>query len=280
MAVHHWIRWRTQYPRDSKLRRLQGKSGRANQFTTRAQKAVAIMLKSKRGISRAGPTLACKSVQDWLLPRCNGYHGMHVSRTPTWGDVQHHVDALASYGLLGLEETAHEDVQVAGNEDQSVEANLSNSAQRLVAPLLQLGMPDKFIQQIQADFQEVGGIVAKMMPTAEKLILKLEIMGEGICSRWHRDNYAARAIITYNGRGTEMLRHDDVDFWELDNCGNNLHIVRDGAQIFSVGAGDVLFMKGLTFPGNVNGLVHKSPDKRYHRDGNLMNRLVLKVDVP
>merc|ERR1719223_2530477 len=127
-----------------------------------------MLLKSKRGISRAGPTLACNSVQDWLLPHC---------------------------------------------------------------------------------------------------------------SKCHQDNYVARALVSYNGCGTEMLRHENVNFWELENCGNNAHIVRDSSEVLSAGTGDILFMKGLKFPADVNGLVHKSPDKRYHADGKIMNRLVLKVDV-
>jgi len=240
------------------------------------------VLKAKKRIPRAGPTLANNCVQDWLLPHCTKYHGMHVPRTPTWGEVQHHVDSLASCGKPGSKWAVHEDVQVANSEDpnQSLESNLSKSARQLIAPLLNSGIPECLIQQIQTDAQEVGATVAKMLPTAEKIVVKLEIMGEGICSRWHRDYYVARAIITYNGRGTEMLKHDNVNFWELENRGNNARIVRDSSKVFSAGTGDILFMKGLKFPGDVNGLVHKSPDKRYCADGKIMNRLILKVDVP
>jgi len=283
MTVHRWMRWRRQTPlENNKPRGLPGKYGGANRIITKKRSAVPIVVKPKRRIFRAGPTLTCDSVQSWLLLHCTKYHGMHVSRTPTWGDVQHHIDSLALCGALGSTEATDEDVQVVNNEDpnESLESNLSKSAQRLVAPLLNLGLPECLIQQIQTDAQEVGATVAKMLPTTERLILKVEIMGEGICSRWHRDNYVARAIITYNGRGTEMLRHDNVNFWELENCGNNAHIVRDSSEVFAAGTGDILFIKGLKFPGEVNGLVHKSPDKRYHADGKIMNRLVLKVDVP
>jgi len=172
-------------------------------------------------------------------------------------------------------------VQVANtaSNNQLLATSLSKSAETLVAPLLNLGMPGCLIEQIREDAQEVGATVAKMLPTAQRLTMKLEVMGEANCSKWHRDNYVARAIITYNGRGTEMLRHDNVNFWELEHCGNNAHIVRDNSQVFSAGTGDILFMKGLTFPGDVSGLVHKSPDKCYHADGKIMNRLILKVDV-
>merc|ERR1712217_749202 len=141
-------------------------------------------------------------------------------------------------------------------------------------------LPKQAVQQIQADIEEIGMVVAKMIPTAEKLIVKLEIMGENCCSRWHRDNYSARAIISYNGCGTEYALHENVNFWELENCGNNECILHDKSQVFSVEAADVLFMKGLRFPRGVSGLVHKSPEKRYHADGAVMNRLLLKIDVP
>jgi len=238
-------------------------------------------LNGKGGISRVGPTLACNSVQRWLLPHCTQYHGMHVARTPTWGDVQHQVDSLARCGALGSRESVREDVQIVNSEDpnQLLDSNLTRSAQQLVAPLLKFGMPECFIQQIQTDAQELGATLAKLLPTAEKLILKLEIMGESICTKWHRDGCVARAIITYNGCGTEMLRHDNVNFCVLEKRGNNAQIVRNSSEVFSAGTGDILFIKGLTFPG-VNGLVHKSPDKRYHADGRIMNRLLLKVDVP
>lgn len=35
------------------------------------------------------------------------------------------------------------------------------------------------------------------------VVRKLELMGEDVCQRWHRDFYCGRAIITYNLRGTE-----------------------------------------------------------------------------
>jgi len=280
------------------------KYGRANQTTTRAQSTLAIMSKTKRGISgagpalacrsvkdwllprrsRAGPTLACRSVKDWLLPCCNMYHGMHVPRALTWWDVQRHVDLLASSGTLSLDGSGHEDVQVTrngdGHEHPMLESNLAEGARQLVAALLNEGMPTYLTQQIQTDAQVVGAILAKMFPTIERLSLKLEIFGEASSDRWHIDNNVARALITYNGRGTEMLRHDNVNFWELKNGGTNARIVRDSSEVFSVGAGDILFMKGSQFPGDVFGLVHKSPERRYHADGRIMNRLVLKVDVP
>mmetsp|Transcript_51449 Transcript_51449/g.161715 ORF Transcript_51449/g.161715 Transcript_51449/m.161715 type:complete len:123 (+) Transcript_51449:567-935(+) len=119
-----------------------------------------------------------------------------------------------------------------------------------------------------------------MLPTAEAVIVKLEVMRANCCPRWHQDQYVSRAIVSYNCCGTEYAHHDNVDFWELMHCGNNDCIIRDRSQVSSVDVGDMLLMKGTLFPGAANGLVHRSPDRRYHADGSIKTRLCLKIDVP
>ena len=79
--------------------------------------------------------------------------------------------------------------------------------------------------------------------------------------------------------GTQFTSDENVDFWEMKNCGNNDCIIRDQTQTCAVNVGDILFMKGATFPAGAKGLVHKSPTVRYHEDGRVVNRLVLKMDV-
>jgi len=109
--------------------------------------------------------------------------------------------------------------------------------------------------------------------------MKLELVGANCCTRWHQDQLVSRAIVSYNCRGTEYVHHDGVDFWELKHCGNNDCIIRDRSQVSSVDVGDMLLMKGALFPGDANGLVHRSPDRRYHADGSVKTRLCLKIDV-
>ena len=68
---------------------------------------------------------------------------------------------------------------------------------------------------------------------------------------------------------------------ELRNCGNNACIIGDVDKIYSAGVGDFFFIKGLQYPHEERrGLVHKSPEKAYHPDGRVVNRLLLKVDLP
>jgi hypothetical protein len=75
------------------------------------------------------------------------------------------------------------------------------------------------------------------------------------------------------------MADSNVDFWELENCGNNDCIIRDKSQVYHANVGDFVMIKGSRFPGNAKGLVHKSPEVKYHANGEVQARLVLKVDI-
>lgn len=71
------------------------------------------------------------------------------------------------------------------------------------------------------------------------------------------------------------------------HCGKCEKCIHDATQTASVAVGDLLLIKGTRFPGVAdnglagvaNALVHKSPEKRFDAAGEIINRLVLKVDV-
>lgn len=225
--------------------------------------------------------LQCARVQDWLQPVCTHYSGLRVPREQASEDIQHDVDALARSGVLGPHEKIEESIpESVLQSDSRLAAELSEVAQRVLDVLSGSDLPESMRQQIQRDIEEVGSAVAKMCPSATELTVSLQTMGEMVCPRWHQDIYIGRAIICYNGSGTNYVNNDNVNFGELENCSNNEHIVSDPSQALSVNTADILFMKGNRFPGAARGLVHKSPDKRYHADGAIMNRLCLKVDLP
>lgn len=231
--------------------------------------------------SRPGTVLVCSSVEEWLMDQCDGYRCMRVPRPLAWGDVQYHADLIANSPFVGIEKCLGEErvmLAPAGSEWQFA-TDLSARARRFVERVPRPGLPQHLLRQIQLDIEEVGSVLARMLPNAEELMMKLELFGENGCSRWHQDNYVCRAIITYNGPGTDFVEHRNVNFWELENCGNNDHILLDKSQVLAVNAADVFLIKGKLFPGAVNGIVHKSPEKRYHADGTSMHRLCLKLDV-
>ena len=121
--------------------------------------------------------------------------------------------------------------------------------------------------------------MGSLLPSARTIDIKLEIFGETSCIRWHQDSYVSRAIVSYTGQaGTEYTSAENVDFWELENGGDN--IIKDESKVCAVATGDFFLMKGKSYPQGANGIVHKSPENCYHEDGRVVNRLILKVDVP
>ena len=66
----------------------------------------------------------------------------------------------------------------------------------------------------------------------------------------------------------------------LSPWGNNDCIIRDPSKVRQVNVGDIFFIKGRSFPTGERGLIHKSPPAQTYPDGGVMNRLVLKVDIP
>lgn len=159
---------------------------------------------------------------------------------------------------------------------------LSERLQASVAALLdEAALPEKLAEQIRDDACNIGVFVGRMCSFARTLDVKLEVFGENSCRRWHQDHYAGRAIVSYTGEvGTAFSADDNIDFEALRGGGDNNAIIRCGDGIEHVDVGDILFIKGVKFPQGAAGLVHKSPEPRYHGDGRVIHRLLLKIDVP
>ena len=189
------------------------------------------------------PLFEARKLEDWLQPESFQYKGMLVSREPTWKDCQDVVDRAANRGDFGEDD----DIKVKG---VSAQEDLVAVADKL---LVKVKLPEDVREAIRCDVLEVGATVRSLCPWSDSLDFKLEVIGENSCTRWHRDNYCARAIVTYNSGGTahpkplesqsvrERLNHPksqhqnpitnacsggteytadaNVDFWELENCG-------------------------------------------------------------
>lgn len=102
------------------------------------------------------------------------------------------------------------------------------------------------------------------------------------CRKYHVDWVRLRLIVTYCGVGTEWVRSADVNRAALtkDWCSLsqiNREIVPDAQAVHRAGAGDVLVLKGETFPGNAgNGAVHRSPPIALQGRARLVFKLTLK----
>lgn len=218
------------------------------------------------------PLFETDTVDAWRQHELHTDHnGLLVKRpfSGMWDAIQPAIDGACEWIGFGLTEEVH-----LGSE------NLSADIQAAVNKLLtKAALPTPISEQIRSDALSVGHTVSSLCASSRLIEIKLEIFGESICSRWHRDNYVGRAIVSYTGaRGTEYTGDSNVNFWEMEHCGNNECIILDKGRIESVEVGDILFMKGSAYKG-AKPLVHKSPQPSYHVDGRVLNRLILKVDV-
>lgn len=228
-----------------------------------------------------GPGLICKDLNDWLLPESCAYNAMLIQRPLDPAEFQRHVDIVAASYKFGDDQSLQEHIQFPeGVTKECLSRELPEKAGRLAALAVEYGLPEDLGRRIQEDLQQIGMVVAQLAPASKKMSLKLDIMGENSCSKWHRDYYVGRAIVTYNSVGTEFVADDNCNMEHMGHGCDDL--LRDKSQIFAADVGDILFMKGKNFPSTPNGLVHRSPPIRWHAGTSpklVMNRLLVKVDV-
>jgi len=101
-----------------------------------------------------------------------------------------------------------------------------------------------------------------------------------MCPRFHTDRVTLRLVATYLGPGTEVLAEQDVDRSWLGHAAKGRAdelsgLMRPGAQIVRAAAGDVVLLKGDSWPGNAGrGAIHRSPAQSANEA-----RLVLTLDA-
>ena len=233
----------------------------------------------KMGPVDHGAEFASDKLEGWLVPQSQNHNCLRAKR-PFNGCYDNYAkivdDALAN---------RFEDLRV-NVQFPAAPRGRSISVQDMEAVLNEpldgmckkAALPDDITQQIRSDAIHLSTTVSALCPTATKFTIRLQIFGENCCSRFHQDQYVGRGIVSYTGNiGTEFVDDKHVDFWELENCGNNTCVVKDKHNIHHAEVGDFLFIKGTMFPYGSKGLVHKAPEKVYHPDGRIVNRLVLKV---
>jgi hypothetical protein len=211
---------------------------------------------------------------DFLQPKSKAYRALLVHRPRKRWDIQREVDQLAKSGRFNEDDESGRQVVEASlgsqTRGQHFALDLSKKAHRLASLAVQAGLPEDLGSEIEQDFKQIGTVLMKLVPTFKEVSLTLNIVGENSCSRWHRDHYVGRGVVTYNSCGTQYVDHrGDL------GAGISPH----QSKILSANAGDVLFMKGTLFPTTPNALVHRSPPVLWHEDGTVVNRLLLKVDL-
>jgi len=215
----------------------------------------------------------CSSIDEWLNPEADNYQGLCVSRPMDPLRWQPVADELSMQMPDSMEDRIHtETIDLTASEDL-LQQRFEDAATQIA-----MCLPEELAEIVHKDAKALAETTKKLVPQAQELVMKLELFGPRVCGRWHTDHYVCRSIATYNLRATEYTADSNVNMYELNNCGNNDHIIRDKSQIRSINVGDILLIKGLNFPGKARSLVHKSPQVSY-ADGKVQGRIVLKVDV-
>ncbi len=92
---------------------------------------------------------------------------------------------------------------------------------------------------------------------ARSVGLRLRVLDQAMCPRFHVDQVAVRLITSYAGVGSEWLREGAMARGRL---GDPAAEPRDSALIECAAAGQVLLAKGEKWSGNLGGgLIHRSP---------------------
>ena len=221
------------------------------------------------------------SLDDWLQPQSFEHSGLLVKRPRHWNAQMHEIDQVASSGIFGKGgDSERMSRSIANGTTEQLLGRIDAAIEDLLDNRELVKLPHSLRQQIHEDARSIGSVVRALCPSSPTIEVKLEMIGENACKRWHQDHYIGRALVSYSGvMGTQYTDDSNVDFWELQNCGNNKCIIRDTDAVRSVEVGDILFIKGKSFPKGASALVHKAAELHYHEDGRIVNRLALKVDV-
>lgn len=95
--------------------------------------------------------------------------------------------------------------------------------------------------------------------------LRLTILDQAMCPRFHVDSVPCRLVTTYQGPASQWLPHQAADRTKLGKGNKGLPDEHSGiyqnlTDICQLNTGDVALFKGERWEGNKNaGLVHRSP---------------------
>ncbi len=109
--------------------------------------------------------------------------------------------------------------------------------------------------------------------------LRLSLINETMCPRFHTDHLACRLVTTYHGQGSEWLQEENVDRSKLGTGAKGLPdhlsgIYRHHQNIQQLQQADVGLLKGDGWiDSQVSGIVHRSP--HIHKNE---KRLLLTLD--
>ncbi|GLI65406.1 hypothetical protein VaNZ11_008963 [Volvox africanus] len=114
---------------------------------------------------------------------------------------------------------------------------------------------------LQDDIAELVDVFGAQLGYSE-VSVKLEVLGNTPCPRFHADHVGVRLLVTYYGPGTVYVENRHVRRRWLWGHGGGIAVETAGAESArQADAADLLFLKGHAALGNYGmGAVHRSPD--------------------
>lgn len=205
---------------------------------------------------------AAAALSDWAQNQGLRHQGLLVKRPfhGKWDSLQSEIDSAINTRFstrFGPEPSLHK--RVLNDGRSSLTTQLPACVDEMLATA---SLPAPLSKQIRADALSIGKTLAFICPSARALDVKLEVFGEVTCSRWHRDHYVGRAIVSYTGiTGTEYTSEENVDLDKLRRFNQrfaeemasssddpvdigNEGIIKEPDKVKSVEVGDILLMKG------------------------------------
>ncbi|CAH0376721.1 unnamed protein product [Pelagomonas calceolata] len=208
--------------------------------------------------------------------------GVYIERGPhtkaaqiaTWLNGQEEEDLMfgefASAQLL-VAPPPCEDSDCDDDHELATEEDVEAALDQLVSEL-----PDSFRAAVRDDAAALVRLSRRLSPATPWLTLRIEILHEEACWRWHQDGYCGRTLVCYVGPGTLAADDAQVD-WDAFEASmgeeDNEHVV---SSCHEIPTNAVLLMKGDAWPGiKGSGLTHKSP----RGQPPLPKRVLLKCDL-
>lgn len=145
-------------------------------------------------------------------------------------------------------------------------------------PIRLIAKPDELLKQLKQDLPDHPSrdaflsdviLLADMLACLfgmEEVGLRLSLLKQAMCPRFHVDRIGARMVCTYTGEGTQWLADEWVDRSKLGHGSNGLPDHQSGlypghVAPLQASTGDVIIMKGDTWPEHEGrGVVHRSPE--------------------
>ena len=151
-----------------------------------------------------------------------------------------------------------------------LQVSLDEAIPALQAAFDASGMP---LGQPRNDFvEDIAKLIEIFLTQAacDKVQLRLDVITDNACKKWHRDCTPLRMVCTYRGPGT-MWVPSDFSRQTLEKSEDEV------PWASTMKTGDVAFFKGCGWPGQAHegGVVHRSPSIT----GQGIARLVLVLDA-